>query len=105
MRHHHGHRLPSHQDKEVRARGRPMANQKQPDRLQSSLLAALLAVAGSLFFFDKLDELFQTIHFSWPRILHLAPAFLVFVAIVLTLADRNVMLSARDRRAGENRHD
>jgi hypothetical protein len=82
-----------------------MAHHKQPDRLQSSLLAAVLAVAGSLFFFDKLDELLRTIHLSWPAILHLAPALLVIVAIVLTFADRNVLLTRPDRRAGENRHE
>jgi hypothetical protein len=82
-----------------------MAHQKQPDRLQSSLLAAVLAVAGSLFFFDKLDDLLKTINFSWPSILHSAPAFLVVVAIVLTLADRNVVLNPQDQRTGENRHE
>jgi hypothetical protein len=77
-----------------------VAYPKQPDRLQSSLLAAMLAVAGSLFFFDRFDELLQAINFSWPEVLHLAPAFLVVVAVVLALAERNRGLKPGSRRTG-----
>lgn len=82
-----------------------MAHQRQADRLHSSLLAAVLAVAGSLFFFDKLDDLLKNINFSWLSILHSAPALLVVVAIVLTLADRNVVPNPQDQQTGENGHE
>jgi 4-amino-4-deoxy-L-arabinose transferase-like glycosyltransferase len=54
-----------------------MARQNQPDRYESLILAAALAVAGTLFLFDQLSVF---------RILHSAPALLVGVGASLIRA-------------------
>ena len=62
-----------------------MAN-KQPDRWESSILAAAMAVAGSLFLFDKLGTLVRTGLFSFGTVLHSAPQLLVVLGVSLMLA-------------------
>lgn len=54
-----------------------MALPNQPDRFESLILAAALAVAGTLFLFDRLSAF---------RTLHSAPAFLVGVGASLIRA-------------------
>jgi len=66
-----------------------MANQKQPARWESSMLAAAMAVAGTLFVFDKLGSLMHTGLASFHSIAHAAPIFLVALGMSLMLADQN----------------
>jgi hypothetical protein len=63
-----------------------MVNGKQPDRWLSSLLAAAMAVAGSLFLFDKLGSLMRPGLLSWNTILHASPIFLAVLGLSLWLA-------------------
>ena len=65
-----------------------MVNPKQPERWESIILAALMSVAGSLFFFDKLKSLMGSGILSWHAVLHSAPALLVVVGASLLFADQ-----------------
>jgi len=80
-----------------------MANRKQPERWEASLLAALLSIAGTLFLFDRLG-----CH-AWGSLVWLeaAPHFslglLAVVGVNLLWADRNAPRTdpgGRDARKG-----
>ncbi len=64
-----------------------MANRKQPDRWESSLLAAIMAVAGTLFLFDKLGPLMRTNLLSFNTVMHASPLLLVVLGVSLLWAD------------------
>ena len=64
-----------------------MAHNNQPDRWEALILAAALAVAGTLFLFDKLGTLMRTGDLFSHAILHSAPMFLVVMGVSLMLAD------------------
>jgi len=83
-----------------------MANGKQPDRWQSSLLASAMAVAGSLFLFDKLGSLMRTGLFSFNTVLHASPIFLAVLGLSLWLAHPNTSATApANRHSKEGRHE
>lgn len=63
-----------------------MANRNRRNRWESSLLAAALAVAGTLFFFDKLGSLMQSGMLSLGSIVHTAPVLVIVVGVGLLLA-------------------
>ncbi len=65
-----------------------MANRKQPDRWESLLLAAAMAVAGTLFLFDKLGSLMRADFLSFNRVLHASPLFLLVLGVSLLWADQ-----------------
>ena len=79
-----------------------MAKQNRPDRWESSLLAAALALAGAPFLFDRLGALIGAGILS-PAIQHSAPVLLVAVGAVLLLAGQNTGTadSGRARRKGD----
>jgi len=64
-----------------------MANRKQPERWESSMLAAVLAVAGTLFLFDKLGSLMQAGLLCFNTVMHSARLLLVVLGVSLVLAD------------------
>jgi len=64
-----------------------MAHQNQPDRWEALILAAALAVAGTLFLFDKLGCFMRTGNLLSHALVHSAPVFLVVVGVSLMLAD------------------
>ena len=66
-----------------------MASRKQPPRWEATLLAAVMAVAGAPFLFDKLGSLVRTGILSFPAILHSTPVLLVAVGAILLLADQD----------------
>ena len=66
-----------------------MASNKQPDRWEATLLAAVMAVAGAPFLFDKLGSLVQTSILSHPAASYLAPVLLAAIGAVLVLADQD----------------
>jgi hypothetical protein len=83
-----------------------MANGKQPDRWQSSLLAAAMAVAGTLFLFDKLGSLMRTGLFSFNTVLHASPIFLAVLGLSLWLAQPSVNTTASTgRHSKEGRYE
>lgn len=81
-----------------------MANGKQPDRWLSSLLAAAMAVAGSLFLFDKLGSLMRTGLLSFHSVLHASPIFLAVLGLSLWLAQPSANTAA-GRHSGEGRYE
>jgi len=80
-----------------------MAN-KNRRNWESSLLAAALAVVGTLFLFDKLGSLMQNGAFSFDAIVHAAPVLVVVLGVSLLLADQSGSAS-RNERAKEGRHE
>jgi len=68
-----------------------MASNKQPARWEATLLAAVMAVAGAPFLFDKLGDLMRTSVLSMPAVLDQAPVLLVAVGAILVLADQVTM--------------
>ena len=66
-----------------------MASNKQPARWEATLLAAVMAVAGAPFLFDKLGSLVRTGILSFPAILHSTHVLLVAVGAILLLADQD----------------
>ena len=81
-----------------------MANKNRRNRWESSLLAAALAVVGTLFLFDKLGSLMQNGAFSLEAIVHAAPVLVVVLGVSLLLADQSGSAS-RNERAKEGRHE
>ena len=73
-----------------------MAKRKQPDRWESTMLAAVLAVAGSLFLFDKLSSLMRNSSLSLQTIGHAAPLLLVVMGVSLIFADQSVASDPRE---------
>jgi hypothetical protein len=80
-----------------------MANGKQPDRWLSTLLAAAMAVAGSLFAFDKLGSLMRTGLLSLNTVLHASPIFLAVLGLSLWFAQPGV--NSAGARSREGRHE
>jgi hypothetical protein len=64
-----------------------MAKQNQPERWESVIVAAAMAVAGTLFMFDKLGSLVRSGTLSWQTTLHTAPMLLVVLGVALLFAD------------------
>jgi hypothetical protein len=64
-----------------------MAKQNLPERWESVIVAAAMAVAGTLFMFDKLGSLVRSGMLSWQTTLHAAPLLLVVVGVGLFLVD------------------
>jgi len=60
-----------------------MQTTKQSDRWESSILAAALAVAGTLFLSDKLGSLMVASNFLSHAIQHCAPGFLAALGLLL----------------------
>jgi hypothetical protein len=65
-----------------------MAKQNQPERWESAIVAAAMAVAGTLFMFDKLGSLVRSGMLSWQTTQHAAPLLLVVVGVGLLLVER-----------------
>ncbi len=80
-----------------------MANKNQPERWESVIFAAALALAGTLFLFDKLGA------FSWMSmvfsqdVLHFAPVFLAVIGVSLVLADGGPKSEGRNQRRPSRR--
>jgi hypothetical protein len=64
-----------------------MAKKNRGNHWESSLLAAVLAVAGTLFIFDRLGSLIQGGMFCLRTVTHTSPALLVVVGLTLLLAE------------------
>lgn len=79
-----------------------MANKNRRNNWESSMLAAALAVAGTLFFFDKLGSLMQNSMLSLQEVVHAAPALVIVLGISLLLADQTGVATQKER---EGRHE
>lgn len=84
-----------------------MASKNQPDRWEATLLAAVMAVAGVPFLFDRLGSLVRTSVFSFPAVVHSAPVLLVAVGAILLLADQDASHAESGNRNEEQggRHE
>jgi hypothetical protein len=71
-----------------------MAKQNQPERWESVIVAAAMAVAGTLFMFDKLGSLVRRGTLSWQTTLHTAPMLLVVLGVGLLFAEREPVTTA-----------
>lgn len=80
-----------------------MANRNRRNGWESSLLAAALAVVGTLFFLDKLGSLMSST-LSLQAVVHAAPVMVVVLGISLLLADHTAVVS-RNERSREGRHE
>ena len=81
-----------------------MAQKNQPDRWESLILAAALAVAGTLFMFDKLGCFIQRGNFLSHSFLHSAPMFLVVMGVSLIVADLGTICT-KSNRSREGRYE
>jgi len=63
-----------------------MAKQTQPDRWESPMLAAAMALTGTLVIFDKLHSLMHSYIFSWHLIPYCTSVLLVVVGLCLMVA-------------------
>jgi hypothetical protein len=75
-----------------------MASNRQPARWEATLLAAVMAVAGAPFLFDKLGSLVRTGTLFFPAILHSTPVLLVAVGAILLLADQDAARTESGRQ-------
>jgi hypothetical protein len=83
-----------------------MANRKQPERWESTLLAIVLALAGAPFLFDKLGALVRTSILSFPAVLSSAPLLLVVAGAMLVLAEQNTLTpDPGNQRRKEGQHE
>jgi hypothetical protein len=83
-----------------------MAKRKQPDRWESMMLAAVLAVAGTLFLFDKLSSLMRHSTLSLQTIGHFSPLLLVVMGVSLILADQSIVAAdSRQDSAKAGHHE
>ncbi len=74
-----------------------MTNFKPHDRWEASTLAAAMAVAGTLFLFDKIAPLMREGVFSFNTILHTAPVLLTALGVSLFVAEQNGATPGADR--------
>lgn len=80
-----------------------MANKNQPERWESVIFAAALALAGTLFLFDKLAS------FPWMStllsqdVLRFAPVFLAVIGVSLVLADPGAKSEGRNQHRPSRR--
>jgi hypothetical protein len=81
-----------------------MAQKTQPDRWEALILAAALAVAGTLFIFDKLGCFIRTSNLLSHAFVHSAPMFLVVMGVSLMVADLGTARK-RSRRPREGRYE
>lgn len=81
-----------------------MAQKNQPDRWESLILAAALAVAGTLFIFDKLGSFIANSNFLSHAFLHSAPMFLVVMAVSLVVAEAGTT-RGKTNRSREGRYE
>jgi hypothetical protein len=71
-----------------------MAKQNQPERWEAAIVAAAMAVAGTLFMFDKLGSLMRSAMLSWQTPLHAAPMLVVVLGVGLLMADQERVAAA-----------
>jgi hypothetical protein len=80
-----------------------MAKNNQPARWEATLLAAVMAVAGAPFLFDKLGPLVRIS--LLPAVTHSVPVLLVAVGAILLLAEQGIAgtesSSRRQKEGGE----
>jgi|HubBroStandDraft_6_1064221.scaffolds.fasta_scaffold545695_3 hypothetical protein len=81
-----------------------MANKNRRNCWESSLLAGALAVAGTLFFLDKLGSLMPSGAFSLEAVVHSAPMLVVVLGVGLLLADQSGA-GSRNEGPKESRHE
>jgi hypothetical protein len=65
-----------------------MNNKSRRNCWEAPLLAAALAVVGTLFSFDKLGSLVRNSNLSFEAILHTAPVLVIVLGVGLLLAEQ-----------------
>jgi hypothetical protein len=77
-----------------------MGKPNQPERWEAAIIAAAMAVAGTLFMFDKLGSLVRSGVLSWQATVHPAPMLLVVVGMSLLLLDQAPIPPVNGRSRG-----
>ena len=80
-----------------------MAHKNPPDRGEVLILTAALAVAGTLFLFDKLGAFMQTGNMLAHALLHSSPMLVVVVGVSLVLAD--TVTADTDQHSSTSRYE
>lgn len=75
-----------------------MTNNGQPARWEATILAAVMAMAGAPFLFDKLGTLVRTCVLCIPAAIHLAPVLVVAIGAILVLAEQDAPRTESDRQ-------
>ncbi|MGO9127448.1 MAG: hypothetical protein ACLP6G_21495 [Terriglobales bacterium] len=78
-----------------------MAKPNHQERWESGIIAAAMAVAGTLFMFDKLGSLVRSGMLSWQTALHTAPMPLVVLGVGLLLAEQGSVPRADRQSKGQ----
>jgi len=65
-----------------------MKKQNQPERWEAAIVAAAMALVGTLIMFGKLGSLVRSGMLSWQNGLHAAPMLLAVLVVGLFVADR-----------------
>ena len=76
-----------------------MANKNHTQRWEAAILAAALAIAGTLFLFDTMGGVLLSHLLSWTALLHSSPAALAAVAAALVWAEQETPRATAEDRA------
>jgi len=75
-----------------------MAKRNQPDRWEASLLAAVMAVGGAPFLFDKLSSLVQSGVLTLALVLRAAPVLVIVAGAIILLTEPSGVIAGSDHR-------
>ena len=83
-----------------------MARHNQPDRWESTLLAAVMAVAGAPFLFDRLAALVHSGVLTLSLVLRAAPVLAIVAGAIILLTDANGIGSDSGQQSARgNQHE
>ena len=83
-----------------------MAQQNQPDRWEATLLAAVMAVAGAPFLFDRLASLVHSGVLTLSLVLRAAPVLAIVAGAIILLTDANgIGAESGKQSARGNQHE
>jgi len=83
-----------------------MAKQNQPDRWEASLLAAVMAVGGAPFLFDKLASLVHSGVLTLAMVLRAAPVLVIVAGAIILLTEPSGVIAGSDGRGTKrNQHE
>lgn len=83
-----------------------MAKQNRPDRWEANLMAALMAVAGAPFLFDRLAALVHSGVLTLSLVLRAAPILAIVAGAIILLTDANGISSDSGQQSARgNQHE
>lgn len=83
-----------------------MAKQNQPDRWEATLLAAVMAVAGAPFLFDRLASFVHSGVLTLSLVLRAAPVLAIVAGAIILLTDASgIGADSGKQSARGNQHE